>query len=172
MPYVRYPAVSDGRYYYGRFGLPEEVRVVSGEYLPRVMAVLGKETGRRLDPEVWERIEDDLGFALPDDYKALVDAYAPVKLNGHLILNHPETPRWNLREFIRDTCLAWSEIPWGDDVDGDPRVVLNLAEMEFGTLHGLTPIASADSGQTIFWQRIRTAGPSCLRVGVATHGAG
>ncbi|MFE2287469.1 SMI1/KNR4 family protein [Streptomyces sp. NPDC059443] len=123
---------------------------MSGEYLPRVMAVLGAETGRRSEPAEWLKIESDLGFALPDDYKALVDAYAPVKLNGHLVLNHPATPRWNLGEYIRDTSRAWSEVPWGEDVDGDPRIVLNLDELEFGTLRGLTPIASADSGQTVF----------------------
>ncbi|MER5565958.1 SMI1/KNR4 family protein [Streptomyces goshikiensis] len=115
--------------------------------------MLGDPPRRYADPSAWARLEGELGFPLPDDYKAIVDGYAPVKLNGHLYLDHPATERWNLGESIRRTSAAWAEIPWDEDIDGDPRIALGLDEMEFGTERGLTPIASADSGQTVFLAR-------------------
>ncbi|MFG2753769.1 SMI1/KNR4 family protein [Streptomyces xanthophaeus] len=123
------------------------------EYLDKVIALLGDSSGGAADPDSWARLELDLGFAFPEDYKILLDSYAPVKLNGHLLLQHPATSRWNLGRYIHETCQAWSEIPWDEEVEGDPRQLLGLDEFEFGTERGLTPIASADSGQTVFLAR-------------------
>ncbi|MFI2739188.1 SMI1/KNR4 family protein [Streptomyces sp. NPDC018711] len=123
---------------------------MTSEFLDRVLAMLGDPPQEHADPAAWLRLEAELGFSLPEDYKVIVDAYAPVKLNHHLYLDHPATDRWNLAAGIRRTSEAWAQVPWDDDVDGDPRVVLGLDEMEFGTRRGLTPIASADSGQTVF----------------------
>ncbi|MFG3002241.1 SMI1/KNR4 family protein [Streptomyces sp. NPDC048340] len=123
-------------------------------YLVRVMSLLGDVRNSHSGPEAWRQIEGELGFGLPGDFKALVDAYSPIKLNQHIYLQHPgATPRWNLGEYIRDTCQAWSAVSWDGDIDGDPRTVLELSEMEFGTARGLTPVASADSGQVVFLAR-------------------
>ncbi|MFI8827321.1 SMI1/KNR4 family protein [Streptomyces sp. NPDC053431] len=90
---------------------------------------------------------------LPTDYQALVDAYAPVHLNGDLYLHHPATERWNLDQWITDTVRAWNDVPWDEldlDADEDPRVLFGLTELSFGTRNGLWPIASTDRGETIF----------------------
>jgi len=121
------------------------------DYLSLVFDMLGPGGHRYADPAAWVELEAELGIALPDDYKAIVDAYAPIKINGHLYLSHPATERWNLGESIRSTAEAWSAIDWDDfDPDEDPRVVLGLPELEFGTKEGLLPIASTDRGDTVF----------------------
>ncbi|MFH8364859.1 SMI1/KNR4 family protein [Streptomyces anulatus] len=121
------------------------------DYLDAVMAMLGETQNRYADPSAWDRLHAQLGVQLPSDYRALVDAYAPIELNGHLYLSHPATERWNLGHWIRDTARAWSEVPWDDlHADEDPRLLLGLRELSFGTREGLWPIASTDRGETIF----------------------
>ncbi|WP_327277804.1 SMI1/KNR4 family protein [Streptomyces sp. NBC_01224] len=123
------------------------------DYLAATMAMLGPPQNRYADPSAWDRLHEELGIQLPSDYQALVDAYAPIHLNGHLYLSHPATERWNLRQWIRDTIRAWSEVPWDEldlDADQDPRLLFGLKELSFGTIDGLWPIASTDRGETIF----------------------
>ncbi|PHQ53563.1 hypothetical protein BLA24_00495 [Streptomyces cinnamoneus] len=115
--------------------------------------MLGEATGHGANPGAWESIENSLGFGLPADYKQVLEAYGPVKLNGHLYVNHPATVRWNLGKWIRETVVAWGEVPWDDDIDGDPRPALGISEMKFGTSDGLTPIAGTDRGELIFLAR-------------------
>ncbi|MGW3929269.1 SMI1/KNR4 family protein [Streptomyces microflavus] len=103
--------------------------------------------------DAWRGLEDDLGFALPDDYKTIVEAYAPVQLYEHLYLHHPATERWNLRRWISETVTAWSEVEWDDEIDGDPRAVLGTDELRFGTPDGLTPLLGSDRGETVFLAR-------------------
>jgi len=67
-------------------------------HLGRVLDMLGVPSWRYRDPEAWHKLENDLGVMLPADYKEIVDAYAPVHINGHLYLSHPATSRWNLGE--------------------------------------------------------------------------
>ncbi|MFE1560030.1 SMI1/KNR4 family protein [Streptomyces sp. NPDC058734] len=125
------------------------------DYLAAVMAMLGPAGNRHADPAAWDRLHAELGIRLPSDYQALVDAYAPVQLNGHLYLHHPATERWNLGQDIRDTVRAWSEVSWDDldfdlDPDEDPRPLSGLTELTFGTRNGAWPIARTDRGETIF----------------------
>ncbi|MEU4266809.1 SMI1/KNR4 family protein [Streptomyces sp. NPDC026092] len=138
--------------------------MVTDTFLARVIAMLGDPPAHHADPAAWAALETDLGFSLPEDFKTLVDGYAPVKVNGHLYLDHPATDRWNLGTFIRETSEAWNQIPWDDDIEGDPRAALGLADLEFGTERGLTPIASADSGQTVFFARSPEDGRTLLFV--------
>ncbi|MFC8724411.1 SMI1/KNR4 family protein [Streptomyces bacillaris] len=109
--------------------------------------------------DAWREIESGLGFALPDDYKTIVDAYAPVCLYEHLYLHHPATERWNLGRWISETVTAWSEVDWDTDIDGDPRKVLGTAELRFGTPDGLTPLLGSDRGETVFLARDRAGSP-------------
>ncbi|MEU3901700.1 SMI1/KNR4 family protein [Streptomyces sp. NPDC045251] len=121
------------------------------DYLPAVMAMLGPAQNRYADPSAWDRLHAELGIRLPTDYQTLVDAYAPIQLNGHLSLHHPATARWNLGDWIRDTARAWSQVPWEDlDPDEDPRLLFGLTELSFATRDGLWPIASTDRGETLF----------------------
>ncbi|GHC73116.1 SMI1/KNR4 family protein [Streptomyces cinnamoneus] len=123
------------------------------DYLTAAMAMLGPAPNRYADPDAWDRLRAELGVRLPSDYQVLVDAYAPVKLNGHLYLHHPATERWNLGQKIKDTIRAWSGVPWNDlnlEADEDPRRLFGLKELTFGTHDGLWPLASTDRGETIF----------------------
>ncbi|MFI6943694.1 SMI1/KNR4 family protein [Streptomyces sp. NPDC050418] len=130
----------------------EEVTKVSSSYLRLVLDMLGDPTERFRSPAAWRALEADLGVSLPADYKEIVDAYAPIQINGHLALDHPATQRWNLSEWIRSTADAWSQVEWGDgEPDGDPRVVLGVEELEFGTPNGLIPLAGTDRGETLFY---------------------
>lgn len=123
------------------------------DYLAATMAMLGLAQSRYAEPSAWDRLQADFGIRLPADYRAIVDTYAPIQLNGHLYLSHPSTERWNLAQWIRDTVQAWSEVPWEEldlGADEDPRQLLGLKELSFGTRNGLWPIASTDRGETIF----------------------
>ncbi|MFF6774572.1 SMI1/KNR4 family protein [Streptomyces sp. NPDC012637] len=121
------------------------------DYVPAVTAMLGPPRNRHTDPAAWERLHAALGIRLPSDYRTLVDAYAPIQLNGHLYLTHPAPERWNLGQQIQDKVQAWSAIPWdGLAPDEDPRQLLGVEELRFGTSDGLWPLASTDRGETVF----------------------
>lgn len=121
-------------------------------YLGLVLEMLGEPSWRYRDPEAWRKLESALGAGLPADYKEIVDAYAPVHINGHLYLHHPATERWNLGEQIRTTSESWSQIEWDEgEPEGDPRVSLGVTDLVFGTSDGLIPIASTDRGESIFY---------------------
>jgi hypothetical protein len=125
---------------------------MSANYLERVLAMLGEPTGRYRNPMAWRELEDDLGVNLPEDYKEIIDAYAPIQVNHHLYLHHPATDRWNLGDSIRRTSESWSKVVWGEgEPEGDPRISLGVRELLFGTPDGLIPIASTDRGETIFY---------------------
>jgi len=122
------------------------------DYVAQVVAMLGEPASRRESQTAWTTLEDGLGTELPADYKTLVDAYAPVRINGHLYLHHPATEPWNLGEWIRGTAEAWSQVEWDEgEPEGDPRVSLGLPELIFGTSEGLIPLASTDRGEVIFY---------------------
>lgn len=87
--------------------------------------------------DAWRGLEDDLGFALPDDYKTIVDAYAPVQLYEHLYLHHPASECWNLRRWISETVTAWS---------GHGRTAVRST----GRAH---PLLGSDRGETVFLAR-------------------
>lgn len=133
------------------------------DYLPAVLAMLGQAQNRYADPSAWDRLHAELGIQLPSDYRALVDAYAPIRLNSHLHLDHPATDRWNLGDWIRRTVRSWSSIPWDDlDPDEDPRLLCGLAELSFGTRGGLWPIVSTDRGETLFLSAADSTAPWIL----------
>ncbi|MEU2069206.1 SMI1/KNR4 family protein [Streptomyces anulatus] len=132
------------------------------DYLAATMAMLGPAQNRYADPIAWDRLHEQLDIRLPTDYRALVDAYAPTHLNGHLYLLHPATARWNLGQWITDTVRAWNDVPWDEldlDADEDPRVLFGLTGLSFGTRNGLWPIASTDRGETIFLMAVDDTAP-------------
>ncbi|MFD7975305.1 SMI1/KNR4 family protein [Streptomyces sp. NPDC059071] len=132
------------------------------DYLAATMAMLGPAQNRYADPTAWDRLHVQLDIRLPTDYQALVDAYAPIHLNGHLYLLHPATERWNLDQWITDTVRAWNDVPWDEldlEADEDPRALFGLTELSFGTRNGLWPIASSDRGETIFLMAVDDTAP-------------
>ncbi|MFJ3198608.1 SMI1/KNR4 family protein [Streptomyces griseoviridis] len=104
-------------------------------------------------------------MGLPEEFKEIVDAYAPVQLNGHLYLSHPATERWNLAERIRRTARSWSQIEWDEgEPEGDPRASLGTSDLVFGTPDGLIPICGTDRGEEIFYASRGTSGHGSLFV--------
>ncbi|MEU4494503.1 SMI1/KNR4 family protein [Streptomyces sp. NPDC023998] len=139
----------------------------AGEYLDALIEMLGDPSSVIVSPEAWRLLEQELGFELPSDYKSIIDRYAPVRLNEHIYLHHPATGRWNLREWVRETVQAWSQVEWeGVDIEGDPRPILGVNEIKFGVRQGLTPILSSDRGETVFLGH--TAASSGARIFVET----
>ncbi|MET8968716.1 hypothetical protein [Streptomyces hydrogenans] len=124
------------------------------DYLQAVFDMLGPAESRYADPAAWLRLERELGRELPTDYKAIVDAYAPVQLNGHLYLSsHPACTWRELGEEIRSTSSIWAESRWESydlEPDEDPRVICNRPQIDFGTPDGLIPLASTDQGAAVF----------------------
>lgn len=126
------------------------------DYLQAVFAMLGPGEERFADPAAWLGLEEELGRKLPMDYKQIVDAYAPVQINGHLCLSHPASEWWNLGEEIRRVSEAWPESAWESHVTGpddDPRVFCNLPQLSFGTAEGLVLLAATDQGAAVFGAR-------------------
>ncbi|MEU6277367.1 hypothetical protein ABZ871_33945 [Streptomyces populi] len=124
------------------------------DYLRAVLDMIGPPENRYADPAAWARLESELGTELPADYKTVVDAYAPIQINGHLFLSHPATSRWNLPEKIRSTSQAYAQY-WvapdsTNDPESDPRQICELRDLAFGTPQGLIPLASTDRGETVF----------------------
>ncbi|GAA1916604.1 hypothetical protein GCM10009716_27220 [Streptomyces sodiiphilus] len=121
-------------------------------FLSRVLEMLGPASGAGEDVYAWERLESELGFGFPEDYRKIIDSYAPVMLNHHLYLHHPATSRWNLGESIERSATAFSEVDWEDvGVEWDPRGALGLEKLEFGTPRGLVEIAGSDRSEVVFW---------------------
>ncbi|MEV7595786.1 SMI1/KNR4 family protein [Kitasatospora sp. NPDC089797] len=124
------------------------------DYLADVLAMLGPGGARFASPQAWADLEAELDTRLPEDYKAVIDAYAPIQINGHLSLKHPATERWNLGKYIRQTSHTWAELDWDREDWLEPeenaRIVLGLDKVTFGTKDGLIPLASTDRGEYIF----------------------
>ncbi|MFP8963228.1 SMI1/KNR4 family protein [Streptomyces nanhaiensis] len=123
------------------------------DYLRAVIDMIGPPENRYADPAAWQRLETGLGLRFPADYTTVVDAYAPIQLNGHLYLHHPASPSWNLGQWIEETVQAFSAVDWDGldlDADEDPRQLFGLPELAFGTPGGLWPLASTDRGETLF----------------------
>lgn len=122
--------------------------------LRAVIDMIGPPENRYADPAAWVRLEAELDMALPTDCKTLVDAYAPIQINGHLSLSHPATEWWNLGEEIRETASDWSRTAWQrdwtNDPESDPRVICGLPDLVFGVRGGLIPLTSTDRGDVVF----------------------
>ncbi|MGW7449178.1 hypothetical protein [Kitasatospora sp. NPDC054795] len=59
--------------------------------------------------DAWAEPEAETGTEFPEDYKAAVDAYVPMQLNGHLYPSHPATEHRNPGRKIRETSQVWAE---------------------------------------------------------------
>lgn len=108
-------------------------------YVQATMGVLG--AARNVFPghDAWRPLEEAIEAPLPDDYKALVDAYGPVLINGHLYLEHPANPFYPLGTWVSESIQEFRDAEWGEE--GPPQ---------FGGKDGLIPVASTDRGEYVF----------------------
>ncbi|MET8828551.1 SMI1/KNR4 family protein [Streptomyces sp. NPDC004610] len=114
-------------------------------YTDAVMEMLGERTSPVPFVGSWDDLESELGVRLPEDYKRILEKYAPVQLNGHVFLEHPHTRRWNLGQWMRGTVEAFSRSKFTEDdcptMPGGPV---------FGGPAGLIPLLSTDRGEYLF----------------------
>ncbi|WP_327267788.1 SMI1/KNR4 family protein [Streptomyces sp. NBC_01218] len=133
------------------------------DYLAAAMEMLGGARNKNTNSLFWEGLHERFGVELPRDFRAIVDAFAPVQINHHLYLQHPESERWNLGDWMESTIEAWSQVEWSDvHPSEDPRILFGLEEIAFGGRTGLLPMTSTDRGETVFLARISNA--ACLLV--------
>ncbi|MFF7453188.1 SMI1/KNR4 family protein [Kitasatospora sp. NPDC008115] len=115
------------------------------EYVELLVRVLGAPGSGRPAACEWLEVEAGLGVDFPDDYKEVAASYAPVQLNGHLILWHPATRFFNLAENVAQEIQVFEGIDWravGVGFRGEvPR---------FGGPGGLIPVARTDRGEVVF----------------------
>ncbi|SCF63838.1 hypothetical protein GA0115255_101102 [Streptomyces sp. Ncost-T6T-2b] len=86
------------------------------DYLQAVFAMLGPGEERYAGPAAWLGLEEELGRTFPGDCKQIVDAYAPVQINGHLTLRQAGGT-WARRSARRQTS--------GLIADGSPVTFLH-----------------------------------------------
>ncbi|MFF3555033.1 SMI1/KNR4 family protein [Streptomyces tsukubensis] len=127
------------------------------DHLAKVLAMLGEPITEPAPAADWQRAETAAGAALPEDYRIIVDRYAPVRLNHHLYLPRPGRARWNLENWIQETITAWNDVDWSgddwydDEAGVDPRLVLGSDTLVFGGPGGLIPLLGSDRGETVFF---------------------
>ncbi|MHC5702628.1 SMI1/KNR4 family protein [Streptomyces tirandamycinicus] len=115
------------------------------DYLRAVFAMLGESTApSEGSARQWRALEARLGTVRPDDYEAVVDAYAPVQMNGHLYLVSPDE---GLAEYIERVVEEFRDTSWRDDVacPGFERT-----GPRFGGAAGMIPLADTDRGDYVF----------------------
>lgn len=118
------------------------------DHLAAVLAMMG-EPRRTHDHSAgaWQHLEASCDVAVPDDYKSIVEAYAPVEVNWHLHLLHPSE---DLGMWIGRTIEAFRDTVWGDDV-ACPG--FEETGPQFGGRTGLVPLAGTDRGDYVFAAR-------------------
>lgn len=109
--------------------------------------MLGEPDSRCADPDVWSGLERERGLVLPADYKWLVDAYAPIQVNGHLYLEHPAGPGVNLSSFMSEVIEAFRATSWDEDVLCPG---FESSGPLFGGKEGMTPLCGSDRGEYVF----------------------
>ncbi|MFF0751927.1 SMI1/KNR4 family protein [Streptomyces sp. NPDC004267] len=109
------------------------------------MAVLGEPRNVFAGHNAWQSVEDEMGVALPYDYKHLVDAYGPVQLNGHLYLEHPANTFYPLGKWISDTIDTLRDIEQDREISG----AHHLGPV-FGRKYDLIPLTRTDRGEYAF----------------------
>ena len=116
------------------------------DYLSLISEMLGEPVIRRgTDAVAWGQLEAVVQVELPVDLKEILDAYAPVQLNGHLILWHPATELFNMTQRVGREIAALSRVDWLDR-----GVDFRGGLPEIGGPDGLIPIAVTDRREIIF----------------------
>jgi hypothetical protein len=118
------------------------------DHLAAVFALLGEPRRAHGDSTAaWKRLEAGCDVAIPDDYKEIVEAYAPVLVNWHLSLQHPSE---DLAMWIGETIEAFRNTSWNVDV-ACPG--FEATGPQFAGRAGLVPLATTDGGDYVFAAR-------------------
>ncbi|MFE3991532.1 SMI1/KNR4 family protein [Streptomyces goshikiensis] len=116
-------------------------------YHQAVVGLLGEPRNVFASHEAWRPIEESLGVSLPQDYKDLIDTYAPVRVNGHLCLEHPANDFYSLGTWITETVDDFQETDWES---GFSCPGYEESGPIFGSRGGIIPLACTDRGEYIF----------------------
>ncbi|WP_030720007.1 hypothetical protein [Streptomyces sp. NRRL S-237] len=117
------------------------------DYHQAVVGLLGEPRHVFANHGAWQPVEESIGTSLPQDYKDLIDAYAPVQVNGHLFLEHPANEFYELRTWIDETVEDFQETDWeaGFSCPGYEK-----SGPSFGGHGGMIPLACTDRSEYIF----------------------
>jgi hypothetical protein len=123
------------------------------DHLGAVFAMMGEPHATHDDSiSAWERMEARLGVVVPDDYRKIVDTYAPVQVNWHLYLGHPADA---LGAWMEQTIHAFRGTTWDEDVVCPG---FEATGPVFGGENGMVPLADTDRGEYVFAARESSAG--------------
>jgi hypothetical protein len=97
------------------------------------------------DPKGWEHVEDELGTALPADFKRFTELYGSGKFDDFLYLFNPFSadPAGNL-VAAKDTMLA-------DYAETRSKFPDRLPLPPFPEPGGLLPLGRSDNGNELYW---------------------
>ena len=97
------------------------------------------------DPEGWGRVEDELGTALPADFKRFTELYGSGKFDDFLYLLNPFSadPAGNL-VAAKDTMLA-------DYAETRSKFPDRLPMPPYPEPGGLLPLGRSDNGNELYW---------------------
>ena len=110
----------------------------------------------------WARAEGQLDLALPDDYKALVEAYGVGWFSEWLMVNLPSPyPQFDLLHDVQDT-VEWHR-QWRDQ---QPGTILYAFHPEPS---GLIPWSHTRTGDDFWWLPV-TDDPASWRIVASDHG--
>ena len=117
------------------------------DYLSLVIEMLGPSFEADRAGDFWSPLEERVGVSLPDDFKLLMDHYAPVLLNGHLQLMHPESADWDLMNEIEETTGIFSQYDFSEEL----AELFGENHPQFGGPGGLIAIAGTDREERLFF---------------------
>ena len=106
-------------------------------------------------PPNWPAVERSLGFALPGDYKDLVDRYGPGRFDDFLAVLAPGHPVPRL-DLVHGVAEAADTL----------RVYASSGEALPAPVDGLTAVAWTDNGDTVYWLRDPGSPPDRWRIAV------
>ncbi|MFE7588085.1 hypothetical protein ACFU6K_01705 [Kitasatospora sp. NPDC057512] len=116
------------------------------EFIDRIFRLIGPGGRNSVSAEAWCAVSHAAGVELPDDYKQIVETYAPVCLSSHLTIRHPDTEFFNLAAWLSSSLADLAVLDWiandGPEYHGEVPT--------FGGPYGLIPVASTDRRETVF----------------------
>lgn len=89
----------------------------------------------------WGQVEDDLGVALPDDYKWLAEQYGPGSFDEFLSILHPSSPFYPTR--LVEAAERAAEILDQLHASGREKIPYETND--------LLAVGKTDNGDTIYW---------------------
>ncbi|MGF1662000.1 MAG: SMI1/KNR4 family protein [Kineosporiaceae bacterium] len=100
-------------------------------------------------PGDWDAVQDELGVALPADYRGFVDAYGLVRLDDFLLVHSPFAARGpgNLLHEAQDPLGALAGYAERRTLAGEA----DLPVPPYPAPGGLLPVGRTDNGDELWW---------------------